>query len=132
MRKMEIATGVINMVERYFNLDVDVTVRPTNECLPEDNGYCLTIGEGQYEIELHPEFLKNCTEEELVQVVSHEMVHVKQHELEGLELEVNRHSYQGIWYDPEDNYWFTPWEIEARGYERAFLALWNENWEKFI
>ena len=62
----------------------------------------------------------------------HEMVHVKQHELEGLELEVNRHTYQGIWYDPEDNYWFTPWEIEARGYERAFLALWNENWEKFV
>lgn len=132
VRKMKIATGVINMVSQYFELDVDVSIRPTHDCLPEDNGYCFNIGEGFYEIELHPEFLKTCTEDELVQVVSHEMTHVKQHELDGLEIEVRRASYKGEWYDPDDDYWFAPWEIEARGYERAFLSLWNRQWEQFV
>ena len=39
---------------------------------------------------------------------------------------------RGTWYDPEDDYWFNPWEIEARGYEAAFWAMYANNWSKFV
>ena len=61
-----------------------------------------------------------------------EMVHVKQHENDGLSLEVRAHYFRGTWYDPEDDYWFNPWEIEARGYEQAFWSMYANNWSKFV
>lgn len=132
MTKMEIARTTINMVESYFGLSVDVKVIPLHSCQPEDMAYVSNISEGEYEIEVNPNFLKDCEELDLVAVIAHEMVHVKQHELDGLSLETKAHYFKGQWFDPEDDYWFSPWEVEARGYEKAFVNLYAINWEKFV
>jgi hypothetical protein len=130
LRKIEIAVGVINMVTKYFNMDVSVILKPIKE-LAKEEAYCVDIGGGFYEVEISPELLINCSEEVLVETIAHEMVHIKQYEVDGLDLQAKAHYYKGEWFDPEQDYWFTPWEIEARGYERAFLAMWNMDWSKF-
>jgi hypothetical protein len=132
MTKMEIARTTINMVSQYFDLDVKVKLIPSHEVQPDYNAYCTEVCEGEYEINVNPNFVLNCEEEEWVQLIAHEMVHVKQHENDGLSLEVRAHYFRGTWYDPEDDYWFNPWEIEARGYEAAFWSMYANNWSKFV
>lgn len=118
------------MCQRYFDLTVDVKYSFSD--LGGDLAFCTDYDSGEYEIELDSTFVKYSTERELVEIVSHEMVHVKQHEYDGLHLEVNSMYYRGQFYDEEvEGYWFLPWEVEARGYERAFWALYCEKWETY-
>lgn len=125
--RMDIAETVVRMCKAYFGLVVGISLRPRHD-LEDSEAYCVDLGDSEYEIELSTEFLKNCSEQQLVEVVAHEMVHVKQHELDGLEMGLKAVMFRDkIYYDEE--YWFSPWEIEARGYERAFWALYTEVWE---
>lgn len=126
--KMEVAETVIRMVSAYFQINPHVVVKPRYN-LEETEAFC-SEDDGQYEIEVSTEFMKKCTERELVEIIAHEMVHVKQHEVDGLEMEVNRVRFRGETFTDEE-YWFSPWEIEARGYEKAFWALYTEVWYCF-
>ena len=56
---------------------------------------------------------------DMIKTLAHEMIHVKQHELDGLELTLTESFFRGQKWLGE--YWFSPWEVEARGYELAFL-----------
>jgi len=127
MYREKIIKGVIAMVSEHFNLMVNIGYLSTN-MNPEYHAFCTPVSEGFYLIEAHPNFLKSCTEEELVRVISHEVVHVKQFELEEISEKAWKHQELG----GELDYWFAPWEVEARGYEQAFVALWNQKWEEWV
>ena len=134
MTKVEIARITMSLVADYFCLNhLDVKMVPTHEVGDENNAYLKPVSDWEYEIEVHPDFLKKCSEEELVKVIAHEMTHVKQYDYDNLELEVDRCYWKGELYDEKvEGYWFLPWEIEARGYEMAFWNLYSENWEKYV
>ena len=118
------------MCKAYFGLTCDV--RYSFAELGGDYAFCSDYDSGEYEIELDSLFVQASTEQDLVQIVAHEMVHVKQHEFDGLHLEVNSMYFKGEFYDEDvEGYWFLPWEIEARGYERAFWALYCDKWETY-
>ena len=134
LKKLDIARITIEMVTDYFGLhSKSVKVVPTREVGDQDNAYLKVVSDWEYEIEIHPDFMKNCTEQELVQVIAHEMTHVKQYEYDDLELGVNQCYWKGELYDEKvEGYWFLPWEIEARGYEMAFWSLYSDKWENYV
>lgn len=107
--------GVVDLVAGYYNLDVDIFIE--TESLEENSAELEILGGGVYSIILDRKFLKNEDLVYIIRAVAHEMVHVKQHELEELCLETEM--FKGEHWGGD--YWFAPWEVEARGLEEAFL-----------
>lgn len=114
VQKLEIDLEVVR------NLDV------TGECISEDdhkNPRYFTIR------------LKQQPLDEMIKVLGHEMVHVKQYAKNELSkqyrlarggLRIGTKWY-GEWWDPkrkEDAYWDAPWEIEAYGREVGLHHKW--------
>ncbi|MFZ9079251.1 MAG: hypothetical protein ACO23H_12015 [Alphaproteobacteria bacterium] len=130
MKVKNVIQMTIRMVQDYFDLHhVDVGFSFEEDLMGTDMDAVLDRHEKDwFTIELNPAFCAACTEGELVRVVSHEMVHVNQYVNDGLNLDYDL--FRGRKYKNED-YWFKPWEVEARGYEMAFLGFYNENWEKY-
>ena len=118
---------VVKMTSAYFDLDVEIWVE--TGALEDSLAECENHGAGVFTIHLNKEFLESEDEAELVRVVAHEMVHVKQFEQDNLCLEDSMYSMHGVEYNGD--YWFSPWEIEARGYQDAFLQhFYSSNAEK--
>ena len=118
---------VVKMTSAYFDLDVEIWVETGD--LEDSLAECENHGAGVFTIHLNKEFLASEDEAELVRVVAHEMVHVKQFEQDNLCLEDSMYSMHGVEYNGD--YWFSPWEIEARGYQDAFLQhFYSSNAEK--
>lgn len=107
--------GVVDLVAGYYNLDVDIFVE--TEDLDENSGELEVLGGGVYSLILDRKFIKTEDLVYIIRAVAHEMVHVKQHEQDGLCLETEM--FKGEKW--EGDYWFAPWEVEARGLEEAFL-----------
>lgn len=114
------------------NLKIDIEVRRDlnidGECIDEDgvrNPRWFTIGLNLQDIN------------EMIKVLGHEMVHVKQHAKNELEtgiaiaarggLKVHSRWMGKIWKPKakEDAYYDAPWEIEAYGREVGLFAKWN-------
>lgn len=108
---------VVEMTAAYFNLDVEIWVEVSK--LEDNLAEAENHGAGVYTLYFDKKFIKKENEAELIKAVAHEMVHVKQFELDNLLLEENVCSMNGAEYSGD--YWFSPWEIEARGYQDAFL-----------
>lgn len=120
---LEVILDTIKLVSGYFNLDADIWVERDGK----DEDYLATVenlGGNMYNIQYNAEFLSTCTRDELVGVTSHEVVHIKQFEQDGLILEEGMRSICGQTY--KGDYWFSPWEIEARGYEAAFVHYYQD------
>ena len=118
---------VVKMTSAYFDLDVEIWVETGD--LEDSLAECENHGAGVFTIHLSKEFLESEDEAELVRVVAHEMLHVKQFEQDNLCLEDSMYSMHGVEYNGD--YWFSPWEIEARGYQDAFLQhFYSSNAEK--
>lgn len=70
---------------------------------------------------------------EFVRVLGHELVHVKQLIHDDLQLEIakNTTKFRGKYYRTFNNveYWLSPWEIEARGYEDYFEYKFINDWK---
>ena len=129
--QVKVAERTIRMVQAYFGLDCHVSIE-IEDMVEDDNAYCTQYESGDYGIEVSHHFLKTASEQEIVQVIAHEMVHVKQHEHDELKMGTRGSFYKGQFFDSEvEGYWFLPWEIEARGYEMAFWALYTETWEQW-
>lgn len=117
-KQLKVVQDVIYMVAAYFNLDVEVEIEIGKMPWEHDAELgmeCL----GFYCMEFNKDFLTTATIEDIIRVTAHEMIHVKQHELDGLELTLTESFFKGQKWLGE--YWFSPWEVEARGYELAFL-----------
>jgi hypothetical protein len=65
-------------------------------------------------------------ERKVVEIIGHEMTHIKQFVYDGLDLD--RCAFKGSEYIIENDldYWFAPWEVEARGMEQALWAYFCE------
>lgn len=118
--------SMLAAVAGYFNLDVEVWIEV--EKLGEGHhAEVSNLGGGVYVIHFDKDWLKSADRDDILCVTAHEMVHVKQYELDNLTLSeagyfMNSKEYKG-------DYWFSPWEIEARGYEQAFLHY-SISWTK--
>lgn len=62
------------------------------------------------------------TERRAIEVLGHELTHVKQYVFDGLDLETAYFKGEEYYNDTDLDYWFAPWEVEARGMELAFWA----------
>jgi len=122
----KVIQNTINLVKEHFNLHADIVVSVLKFKNTEDVAYC-TPHEDFYELELSKKFVKNASEKKLVQVVAHEMVHVKQFENGELRYVGEKTFYKGDDCTSQ-SYWFAEWEREARGYEKAFWALYCERY----
>ena len=116
-RSRKTIAEVVEMTAAYFNLDVEVWIEIGK--LKDNMAEAEDHGAGVYTLHFDKKFIKEDDEAELVKAAAHEMVHVKQFELDGLRLEENIGDMNGAEYNGD--YWFSPWEIEARGYQDAFL-----------
>ena len=112
------------------NIEIDLEIVRTldveGECVSEDdhkNPRYFTIRLRQQPIE------------DMIRVLGHEMVHVKQYAKNELskQFRVARGGvrigsmWHGQWWDPkgkEDGYWDAPWEIEAYGREVGLYHKW--------
>ena len=74
--------GVVDLVAGYYNLDVDIFIE--TEALDENSAELEILGGGVYSIILDRKFVKNEDLVYIIRAVAHEMVHVKQHELDDL------------------------------------------------
>lgn len=130
MNRQIVIRTVINMVEDFFGLH-HVSVDVIKDYTLEDSGLWAAVDkldDSSFIIEVEPFLMEEASEEELVKIISHEMVHIKQFVKDGLDLDTSM--FRGEKY-PGDSYFFAPWEVEARGYEKAFLNHYNLNWDSY-
>lgn len=68
------------------------------------------------------------TKPAIIKAVMHEMTHVKQFINDGLRLYSKAAKFQGKQYDMLNavDYWFAPWEMEARAMEEPLYRLYEE------
>tara|TARA_B100002019_G_C21171373_1_gene548617 strand:+ start:402 stop:839 length:438 start_codon:yes stop_codon:yes gene_type:complete len=117
-KQIKIIQDVVYMVAAYFDLDVDVEIE-VGKLRADHHAEVGQESVGFYCIEFSKKFLTTASEEDIIRVAAHEMIHVKQYELDGFELTRNESFFKGQkWLG---DYWFSPWEVEARGFELAFL-----------
>ena len=59
--------------------------------------------------------------------IFHECVHIKQYEKNGLFVsnEIQVFNCKVFHMKTKEDYWWAPWEVEARGYEEALLFSWE-------
>jgi hypothetical protein len=81
----------------------------------------------RYELRLNHHLLQD-DEPELLKSIFHEMTHVKQFIVDGLRYNSKSGYWQGKTYPTKtaDDYWFSPWEMEARAMETPLWHLFEE------
>jgi hypothetical protein len=118
--------------ENLFKLtEVEVLIT-FNEKASEGYEAVTIPGKDKFLVALNPNIAWD--EDELVKTIGHELTHVKQFTYDGLKFEFEDvvvfkdNEYR---FENSMEYWLSPWEIEARGYEAAILVLYlGENNEK--
>jgi len=109
-------------IELYNKLDVN------GECVSEDD----TKNPRWFTINLRKKMPEG---EDMLQILAHEMVHVKQYAKNELskQMRMTRRGigigskWHGEWWNAkakEDEYWDSPWEIEAYGREVGLIHKW--------
>lgn len=106
----------VKFVLNHFNINPKVKVR-----LKKMKNMGEThVKKKHYEIRINPKINKH------LQLITlfHELVHVKQYELDGLYMSNELMMFKGERFDNDLAYHWQPWEIEARGMEEALLQEW--------
>lgn len=101
----------------YFKLKVSHT---------NEHSECIRNIDGSFEILVE----KDLEEEQTVKHIAHEMQHLKQFKHDRLfQTEAGMTVFDGVEYPPSeymsDEYFLTPWEMEARAYEDFVLYKWD-------
>lgn len=118
---------IVNQVFK-FESEIELIVAPND--LVEGNEAMVTPHktEKKYLVAINEEFIeKNNCQDELIRLIAHELTHVNQFEKGELIWTEDDAVYKGELYRYENDleYWFAPWEVEARGMEDAFLSLYR-------
>jgi hypothetical protein len=118
-----LAYATINKVMGFYKLDpgLIINVYALDVDRNDSHAGCLHIGEMEYEIYINENV--EFTPGRLCELIAHEMIHVKQYELDGLEdLPGDTVQFAGKFYRMENKleYWLSPWEMEARAMEDFF------------
>ena len=117
MRKQQVKQ-IVRLFKGVLNLEgCKIRVRITN-ALDKNTVAEVVELKNTYVINISPS-VKG--ERKMVELIGHEMTHIMQFKHDALDLDTC--SFKGDEYIIENDldYWFSPWEIEARGME---LALW--------
>jgi hypothetical protein len=124
----ELAYATICDVMEFYGLDFSIDIELVGrDDIPANDSEagCLMVSDGNYAVYINDK--TEWTMEKIVECVAHEMVHIKQHELDGFDLEIQGRShtatFQGKHYRMDNlyEYWLSPWEMEARAMEKFFL-----------
>lgn len=115
--------AVEKLMPRKKNLDVEFYLRDMED---DAEGYHCPIDQGEHNIELQ----QGLIEEDLMTLVFHEMVHVKQHERG----ELKDHGIRKMWKGEEhvsvfsttEEYMALPWEEEAYRLQEEIYNKWLE------
>lgn len=112
----------VKFVLEHFNLTCKVKVRFKKM----KHHYGEThVKKQHYTIVINPKLPKHMQ----TLTLFHELVHVKQYELDGLYMGDELMMFKGERYHGT-NYWWYPWEIEARGMEEALIHEWHTRKKK--
>lgn len=113
-------------VAQSLNINEEVTIYFMEHTSPDKLGFAATIMGSQYIC-----IFKDCPEEKLAEVISHEMIHVWQMIRGDLQFDYNNmHFYwKGVLYDTQSlegmEYYSRPWEAEAKAKEVELAQLFN-------
>jgi len=110
------------MVAAYFDLDVDVEIE-VGKLRADHHAEVGQESVGFYCIEFSKKFLTTASEEDIIRVAAHEMIHVKQFAKEELDPALTRWKTKD---HSRTEYWEQPWEKEARRLQAKLVA----NFEK--
>lgn len=117
-------------VQRYLSegrkkaLEIDVLITDDLKETDGNQATCDQVTREKYVLTLYA--TKNIPIEGFLQLLAHEMVHVKQYvkgELVDLDDEKHPTRFLNKSYNSEYNYWESPWEIEAHGRERGLMSM---------
>lgn len=118
-QQIRLIQDVARFVLNRYNLDPFVDVELCKFSDSDDLAFVRKDDDDLFVIEVNKQFLATATTAELVTTICHEAVHIKQHILDGLSSDSEVWYYRGEVF-VDDNYWFFPWEVEARGMQDAF------------
>ena len=91
------------MVAAYFDLDVDVEIE-VGKLRADHHAEVGQESVGFYCIEFSKKFLTTASEEDIIRVAAHEMIHVKQfikNNLEDLMNDIHKPVYEERWWEKE-------------------------------
>lgn len=118
-QQIELIQDVTRFVLNRYNLDPFVDVELYNFKDEDVMAFVRNDDDDLFVIEVNKQFLATATTAELVTTICHEAIHIKQHILDGLSSDSKVWHFKGEVF-ADKNYWFFPWEIEARGMQDAF------------
>ena len=112
----------VEFVAKYYKLKTGVT---TVKLITVDEVEATAdrLKNNRFEIRLVKTKLK--TDDEVLRAVFHEMTHIKQFMFDGLRLAGQATKWKTETFNSNTEYWFTPWEMEARAMEEPLLYLFN-------
>ena len=115
---------IVKAFEFFKNiLNIDVTVTLVYENLPEDDGdlkYTRSNG-GYTNFKIR---LSERDVDKLIRAAAHELTHVKQ--LTSGKLDIEKQIWNGKPMEPVKNYWYQPWEVEARTQSEELWKQFNK------
>ena len=110
------------LMPRKQNLDVDIYL---TEMTDDAEGYHYSVGAGEHNIEVQ----RGLPKDDLITLIFHEMVHVRQHESGHLIDNGIVKSWKGQEYitvfSTVDEYMALPWEEEAYRLQEELFEKWN-------
>lgn len=121
--------AALEWVIAYYNIE-DVSATLMAKLITGNDEPCEAtadrIKNKRFEIRLNRLLLK--TDEELTKAIMHEMTHVKQFMVNGLRLKGKTARWNNSEYSFEtsDDYYFSPWEMEARAMEEPLYHKFEE------
>jgi hypothetical protein len=124
-----VAKQIVMHARELFVIPDDYEITIIGEKLGQYDGRCFaTDCEALIEINSEIKWWQFAPPD-LAAVVGHELVHVYQTLHCGLEIEEKQARYKNKLYRLryETEYWLSPWEIEARGYEDYFRWYWTKS-----
>ena len=120
---------------KFYRLDPNIGVVVDGWDVDQNDSHagCIHTGELEYQLYLNSNVEFPATR--IVQLIGHEMTHVKQYELDGLEDHTGRTiRFRRKYYRLANKmeYWLSPWEMEARAMEDFFCYQMgrHEHWHK--
>jgi hypothetical protein len=122
---------VVDHARTFFNLPEDVSIVVRGKQLK--HGHLAETGPTAHGFGIDMESRKAWPEVKFVEILAHELVHVKQFIFDGLVLDIEKNTtlFKGKRYRTfnDAEYYLAPWEMEARAYEYYFRwHAGNQNW----
>lgn len=124
MQSLEFAIDFYQLQDEKATLTVKLITGTDDTC----EGTADRLKSKRFEVRLNHSLLD--TEEEMIKASMHEMTHIKQFIKDGLRYYSKAAKFNGKSYELNEgtDYWFSPWEMEARAMEEPLYRLFEEKY----